>query len=171
MNYDIYGPISIPHDDGFISKLFQDFWTNHVETVREGLSRACGCYVFAVRSGGGIMPWYVGMNASDGGFRSECFQTHKLQHYNEALRNYDRGTPVLFLIPRLTPTRNFASPHEREIEFVETWLMATALRKNPDLKNKRDTGYLRDLHIRGIFNPAPGEANSESSLLKGCLGL
>jgi hypothetical protein len=67
------------------------FWTDHPEFADE-----VGCYICAIRAGRGYVPIYVGQATV--GFRKECFDHHKLDHYNKARDIRDKkGTPVLFL--------------------------------------------------------------------------
>jgi hypothetical protein len=61
-----------------------------------------GCYVFAIRHGRGITPYYAGRTF--GTFYGECFQPHKLLKYDRVLSNIRRGTPIMFFLP-LTRTR------------------------------------------------------------------
>lgn len=66
---------------------------------------AIGCYVFCMKYGGKIRPWYVGMTVAKAGFRGEIFQQHKLEIYNECLDGR-RGTPVMFLFSLMTSEGN-----------------------------------------------------------------
>src|SRR5690348_8916622 len=78
------------------------FWTT-VESTREDLSRAVGCYVFCI----GKKPYYVGL-AEKQGFRRECFQPTKINAYNYAMKK--KGKPYLVLVAKLTGTEKFAKP-------------------------------------------------------------
>jgi hypothetical protein len=96
-----------------------------------GLGDEVGCFVFAIRAGPGMTPWYVGKTAN--GFRWECFQPHKLNKYNEALVRAGYGTPILFFVvyPR---TRGRVS--KVAIDELETFLIQVARNRNPALLNK-----------------------------------
>lgn len=50
---------------------------------------AIGCYIFAMRTGGGTDPWYVGMTTR--GFCKECFQATKTEKYNKIGHSPVRG--------------------------------------------------------------------------------
>jgi len=92
--------------------------------------------------------------AARGGFRAEVFQKHKFDHYNEAIRE-NRGTPVMFLMPLLTPEDRFSRDRTTSaplIRWVEKMLFGVALRRNPECRNRRDTKYLRNVEVRGVFN-------------------
>jgi hypothetical protein len=87
MRYYPCGPIELPRDDGgliFIDPdIARSIWKEADES-EPGLSKACGCYVYAIRAGRGIMPWYVG-KAVKQTFDRECLTDHKLVRYNSVL--------------------------------------------------------------------------------------
>src|SRR4051794_5399096 len=122
MKFVTYGPYEMPRRNGLIdndndTKAF--FW-NEIDSFDRGLADAIGCYVFTIRSrGGGSLPWYVGK--TERGFRAECFQSHKLVYYNQALAERV-GIPQLFLIPKITPRLKFSKGHgsaNHDIHFME----------------------------------------------------
>lgn len=80
MNFYPYSPIAIPRTTkGLIandSESLRLFWSG-VEAIEEGLSNAIGIYIFSIRAGGGIIPWYVG-KAEKQSFSKECFNTISL---------------------------------------------------------------------------------------------
>lgn len=128
-------------------------------TDREpGLSDACGCYLFALRAGKGFTPYYVGQACKRSIFR-EALNPANLVKYNTL---DSAGTPVLFLIPMKTPQDKFRKPSQAAgglaaLDFLERWLIAVAMDKNVDLLNNRETKFLRNIHVRGIFNSRKGE--------------
>jgi hypothetical protein len=178
MQYEIYGPFEIEQSDQrLIPSRRRDhraFW-ERVEEEEPGLSDACGCYVFGVRAGGGIRVWYVGQ-AQKQPFGIECLSASKINAYNEAVFETDKGTPVLFLLPRLTPKGRFCrttNSHggHTDIGFLEDYLLASALRTNPRLKNIKGTKYLQSLHVAGLINPKPGKPGNSAILLRDALDL
>ena len=63
--------------------------------------------------------------------------------------------PVLFLMPLLTPEGRFSGDRSVSvplIRWVEKMLFGVALKRNPDCRNQRDTKYLRNVEVRGVFN-------------------
>jgi len=147
-----------------------------VNDSEPGLAEAFGCYVFAMRAGKGFTPWYVGK--TDKAFRDECLAPHKLNYYNQVNVSHARGTPVLFLLPKITGERRefarrrtpSASAGSKDIEFLEQYLVALALNKNRDLRNARGTRFLRDMVVSGILN-SPGRPSGSATALRRCLGL
>lgn len=141
-----------------------------MERWQEGLSESCGCYVFAKRAGGGVIPWYVGQACRLPMFK-EALNANNITKYNKILD--EKGTPLIFVIPARTPAGKLrkrpASKGLSSISFLERWLIAAALEKNPDLLNSRETMFLRRLHVRGIFNATHGESTSASQELSKAL--
>ena len=148
------------------------FWANIDEEIAEGLSGAIGCYIFSIRAGKGSRPWYVGM-AEKQSFKKECFTPHKINHYNNAIANR-KGTPMLTLIAKYTKNDKLVSPTgslHRDIQHVETMLIGSCLRKNPDLQNKRDTKLFRDMIVRGVLNDVKGKPTASISDFKNLIGI
>ena len=54
----------------------------------------------------------------------------------------------------------------KAVTFLEEWLIASALQKNPKLVNQQNTHFLKYLHVVGLFNPKVGEAHNCSMELK-----
>ena len=148
-----------------------DFWRKR-DTEHNDLSYAVGCYIFSIRrSGGGPLPWYVGMTNNN--FRDECFEYSKLEHFNNAL-DENSGTPLLTLIAKLTQGGKFANPsvnRQRDIEFLEKHLIELAIRCNPYLKNTKNTQFFRNIVVPGVLNTPPGAPFSSVSELKDLLQL
>jgi hypothetical protein len=164
VNFDVFGPFIIPRnktrtliDDNRLNELQEK-----AEKKMKGLSEACGCYVFAIRAAKGYTPWYVG-RAKKTAIIKEAFNPTNLKNYHKVLNNKIKaGVPVMFLSPMLTESENrFRKPSEGldAIDFLETWLIGEALRKNGELINVQKTKYLKNLRVRGIFNAKKGEAN------------
>jgi hypothetical protein len=141
-----------------------------MEIWQDGLSDACGCYVFAIRAGKGFTPYYVGQ-ACKRSIHKEALNPSNISKYNTALSD-SNGTPVLFCIPLMTNGGKFRKRKQVKgglaaLDFLEQWLIAAAIEKNEDLINNKETFFLRNLHVRGIFNAQQGEANySTQSLTK-----
>jgi hypothetical protein len=171
MNFDVAGPFEVSRHGpkALITKQSEADLKLQLEEWAGGLSEACGCYVFALRAGKGYTPHYVGQ-ACKNSLLKESLNATNVVAYNEILGE-SKGTPVLFLIPLLTPNGKFRkqTTGERaipEVDFLEHWLIAEALRKNDGLKNNKETRFLRKIHVVGIFNSRQGEATLASRELK-----
>src|ERR1019366_3224895 len=90
-----YGPFPVKRSDGHIDRskeakrAFWDMANKNKECLN--VASGCGCYVFAIRTRRGVIPWYVG-KAERQGFEMEIFTNHKLLLYNEALKQQRRAT-------------------------------------------------------------------------------
>ena len=120
MRFDVYGPYEIPRAQrGGISWTTQEnneFWDNIDEDLTSGpLSAACGCYVFAIKSGSRPLPWYIG-KAERSSFKKECLNPRNINLYNQELLNRKRGKPYLYLLPQVTEKGKFSKPARKGAE-------------------------------------------------------
>ena len=163
MKFDIYGPYELLRDNtgNLIRKETRDDFNAQLQAVTQGntsLTDACGCYVFAIRSRRGTLPWYVGKTVRNI-FSKECMNEKNINTFNEFLRGRD-GAPVLYVLPKLTQTERFAkpakgksiSPNAIAIDSLETILIYMALKRNQNLSNIQKTAMLRNLEVRGFLN-------------------
>lgn len=86
-----------------------------------------------------------------------------------------RGTPVLYLVARLTAQgRYYCRPSVsgyKDIDFLENYLIGAALAHNPDLLNKRGTKLLREICVPGILNSRQGNPGRAAVDVRQILGL
>jgi len=144
-----------------------------IEGYETGLSTACGCYVVARRAGRGYTPLYVGQ-ACKSSILNEALNPSNREKYNNELAR-KRGTPILFLIPMRTPQGKFRKNPQHAsglpaLDFLERWLIACAISKNPKLINNKETKFLRQIRVTGILNAEIGESTSASTALRRTLG-
>lgn len=178
LNYDVCGPFEIPrhpvHSGVDRNSLKTGFW-KMVDDQYDGLSVACGCYLFGLRAGKGMRPWYVG-KAQRQSFLDECFKPDKLVYYNETIGS-KQGVPVMFLIGKKTGGGNkFAKPTgtkngHGDISFLEQHLIGKALNRNSDLCNIKSTKLYSELVVPGVFNSPQGNPGGAAKQLKVLLGL
>jgi len=161
MNYSICGPQEILRKNRLIdnsNEAKSEYWKK-IEKCEEGLSDACGCYVFSLQN----KPWYIGM-ASKQSYAQECFTHHKINLYNQALSQYKRAVPVLYFLAKMTPSGNFSQPSingHYDIEFLEKMLIGMGINRNSDLMNIKGTKLLRELNIPGIINTKKGQGRAD----------
>ncbi len=167
MNFKIYGPFEIPTMGGnrkylMLDKELPTFWQN-IKTEYPALENGCGCYVFGMRSGGGIKPWYVGKSQKQSFFK-EVFTPHKKSIYKDIIPR-EHGTPVIFLVAKLTKGNKFSKPGEshNEIDFLENMLIVDALKKNRELMNLKKTKFAKDLIVASYFNCTKKKNSSEKN--------
>ncbi len=157
----IYGPINIPvkkmSQGRMIEPDLSEFWDEE-----EDVADCIGCYVFGMRSRN-ISPIYVGKATKS--FRQECFSHHKLSsHYNVALLEYLRGSPVMFFI--VQDGRKNVS----EIEELEKFLIQIAIARNPDLSNIKGTKQA-NWSIAGVIRNSMGRPSNDSISFKNMMNL
>ncbi|MCX4152648.1 MULTISPECIES: hypothetical protein [Paraburkholderia] len=176
MNFFPHISVKIPRNpNGLIAADKQsqaNFWEYVDNEIENGLSGAIGCYIFSIRAGKGVLPWYVGL-AMKQSFRKECFTSHKLLHYNNSVAGR-KGTPLLTLIPKYTPNGRLVCPtgsSHRDIEFLETMLISNCLSRNRDLCNKKDTKLLREMIVSGFLNTPKGKVTSSVSAFRILIGV
>jgi hypothetical protein len=129
MDFSVYGPFELDRkSNGLIdaSKQSRKNFCSIVEESKLNLSLATGCYVFALKSGGGAKAWYVG-KAEGQSLTKEIFTTHKINVFNDVLAS-KKGIPQIYLIPRLSTSGKLCGPgkmRRRTIAFLETTLIGT----------------------------------------------
>ena len=172
MHFEIYGGFEICRKDNRLG-LFDDAFWQRARGDDEDLPDACGVYVFAMKYGENIVPWYVGKTERRT-FERECFEPTKINYYNDVLAER-HGTPLLYLIPRCTAGGGrFSKPTAgtwRDIDFLETMLIGIAIERNPDLLNVRSTQMFREMVVPGIINTPARKPTSAESQLRQALGL
>ena len=174
MDFDVVGPFDLTRHGAktlITDQSLKDLAQN-LEESREGLSEVMGCYVFALRAGRGYTPWYVGQ-ACKRSILKEALNPSNREKYNKVLSER-KGTPTIFFIPKQTPGGKFrkikkAGGGLEAVNFLERWLISTCIQKNPELVNNRETKFLRNIHVTGIFNAKKGEAHKSAQSLKKAL--
>lgn len=171
MNYEVSEPFEIPRSNRLVDKgQLRQFWDSVAAHSQDPLGHAIGCYVFSLKSGGGVRPWYVGRSTKQI-FMKECFAPHKLWHYNEVLASYGKCTPYLTLVVKRTPKNKFAKVSKakgahKDIKFLEQHLIGLCLDRNPDLRNVKDTSFLRNMVVPGVINSPQARPTRGAQSLK-----
>ena len=148
------------------------FWDRAEEKTELNLRSACGCYVFAIKHGNSLRPWYVG-KAERTDFNTECFSDRNRKIHR---RLYSKnGTLRIFLLPALTEGEKLRRvPRERGDEYIrhlEEMLMSMALRANGELINVQRVAWLRNIVIPGFIIFMKRRPPREAQDLKRALGL
>src|SRR6266545_1147983 len=130
----VEGPFEIPVYQGKKGRIVRSEEGDQFFKNRPSLAAKRGCYVFAMRAGGGITPTYVGKATA--GFKQECFTAHKLGKCNETLVDYERGTLVAFFV--VAPSGR-GRPAAKQIGVLEDFLTQAGVAANPTLLNVKGT--------------------------------
>jgi len=174
MNFDVEGPFVLKRygKKKVLAKSTLADLEEQLEVRDERLRTACGCYLFALRAAKGFIPWYVGQ-ACKRPLSREALNGTNLTKYNEVMSDH-KGTPVLFLLPMMTPEWRYRKLSRKlgglaALDFLERWLIATAIQKNPYLINNKETRFLRNIYVRGFFNAGHGDSTLRSQKLTSAL--
>jgi len=163
--YSVHGPYKIPvikkHAGRSIGSS-TDFWDNNQIAQ---IGNRCGVYVFGMRAGKGIVPYYVGKTTNS--FANECFHPHKLVKYNEALTEYRSGRPVMFFLAR--PIKR-GQIKKKEIKQLEDFIILIASTKNPGLLNIRSRKKPK-WAIAGVIPGTQGQPSREAKKFKSMMNL
>lgn len=175
MRFKVFGPFQISRSpNGLIAFSAQEkkaFWAR-LEEEEGGLADGCGCYVVAAAGGNGTLPHYVGRTTARS-FRVECSAHHVINHLNEVISGKPKLRPQLFLVAKLTPTGRLAKPSKSghaDIRFLENYMIGLALDRNANLRNQKQTKYLKDLHVEGFLNTKQGKPSPSASAFRKLLG-
>jgi len=161
----VSGPHDIPIYKGKAGRVVREEEGRSFFQHHPSLGGKKGCYIFAMRSGGGITPTYVGKATRS--FAQECFTAHKLGKCNQTLVDYGKGTLVMFLFECANAK---GKPPTNQISLLEDFLIQTALSVNEDLLNVKQTKQA-DWSIRGIIRSGSGKPTRAAALAKSMLGI
>lgn len=150
--FSIKGPYKVPTHPGAASKLVSEDISSFWAEAKDSRNKL-GCYVFGIRAGKGLTPLYVGKTTKS--FEQECFTDHKINHYNYALSEYDKGTPVIFFVEY--PIKR-GKPSSSEISDLEDFLIQVGRRVNPDLRNIKGARK-PTWGIKGVIRGGKGKSN------------
>jgi len=158
----VHGPFEVAHEKrkGGRTLVFDDFWAENSEAYY--LANGRGCYTFAMRTGGGFQPIYVGKATKT--FKQETFNPSNRHKYHDGFSDYARGTPVLFFV--VHPDQK-GPTNGKHIAEIEDFLIQAGVAKNPDLQNVKGTQRPK-WSIKGVIRSGVGK-RSETEVKFGAL--
>jgi hypothetical protein len=119
-----------------------------------------------MRAGKGTRPIYVG-KAAKRTFRQECFTPDKRLKLTNAMTDYERGTPVVFLIVHTGKGKL----NLKVIDEVEQFLIQNALARNPDQLQNVHFTKKSGWWIGGVFRSQAGQPSHDAVKFRKALGL
>jgi hypothetical protein len=161
----VSGPHVIPIYQGKNGRIVREEEGREFFRHHPSLSSKRGCYMFAMRTGRGLTPSYIGKATKT--FKQECFTAHKLGKCNQTLVDYGRGTLVMFLFE--AKAGRGKAPIS-QIKLLEDFLIQTAVSVNEDLLNIKSTKQ-ESWSIRGIIRSTAGKPSQPALDAKRALGL
>ena len=149
--FKVYGPYEIKYEKrkGGRMLVFDDFWSE--KAPAHNLAGASGCYVFAVATGRGLEPIYVGKATKT--FKQEAFNHSNKHKYHDGFSEYARGLPVMFFVAH--PSQK-GKTNRKRIEQIEEFLIQTGAAKNHELQNIRGA-KLPKWSIQGVVRSGKGK--------------
>lgn len=165
LNFTVHGPFPISVEQRKKGKMIPrdcpNFWQEYPKYKKRQ-----GCYIFAIRNTRGYRPIYVGKTTKT--YSAECFTLHKIaEHYNPALLDIARGTPVMFFV---TVPQAQGRPNQTKISSLEKFLTEVAASKNPELSNIQNKPKY-EWGITGVIRCGKGKPSVDAKELKTLLGL
>ena len=124
-----------------------------------------GCYVFALRNGGGVTPYYVGKTKRS--FEEESFAAQKISHHYQPIITRNQGTPVMTFVAIDSARGRTPDSMIRE---VEKYLIQAAYAKNPRLSNVQNLPKELWL-IEGVMNASRGKPCKIISDFRSMMGI
>lgn len=154
----VRGPFVLPIRRGRGGRVVEEaklaeFWRQH-----KPIGQLRGCYVFAVRTGPGMVPYYSGKATKR--FEVEAFAPHKLNKYNNVLADFASGTPVLFFISQPPGKAN-----KRMMSELERFLVQRQDEINPKHLNEK-LNKQPEWGIQGIVRGRQGPPSTAVQALK-----
>jgi hypothetical protein len=143
-SFKVYGYFRIKYENrrGGRTLLFDDFWSD--ASAANELADERGCYVFAIKTGRGMEPIYVGKATKT--FKQETFNPSNKHKYHDGFSEYGKGLPVMFFV--VHPDQR-GKTNEKQIEKIEQFLIQAGAAKNPGLQNVRGA-YRPKWTIQGV---------------------
>lgn len=161
--FKVEGPFVIPVYCGVGGRAVRTAEGREFFDTHPHLKKQTGCYVFAMRSGRGVVPYYVGIATKS--FGQECFSHHKLNRCHEILTDYAKGTLVaFFVIAPAGPGR----PSTAHLRSLEKYLIHTAMTRNPHLLNVKNT-KTEEWSIAGVLRSRQGVPSKAAKAFKSAM--
>jgi len=114
------------------------------------LAKAVGVYVWTVKEDGRRIPWNVGITSKQG-FKGRFPQKEaSFLRFREG--RADCEIEVYLLVRQSRSGKASRSSNNAQNDWLETMLIASALKVNPDLKNTAKSKFLRSVTVDGYWN-------------------
>ena len=143
--FEVHGWFKVGYEKrkGGRTLLFDNFWSEGSKA--HYLANERGCYVFAIKTGRGLDPIYVGKAAKT--FKQESFNPTNRHKCQNGFLEYARGLPIMFFVAH--PEQR-GKTNERQIEQIEQFLIQAGAAKNSRLQNVRGAQRPK-WNIRGVI--------------------
>lgn len=165
LEFTVHGPYRVPVERRSAGRHLRvkEFWAKNPKA--EKYASAFGCYVFAIRTGGGTLPHYVGQATRS--FAKEAFNPSNLRKYYDALADYKAGRPVLFFV--VHPKRK-GKVNARRIDQVENFLIQAGWARNRGLQNVKGI-HRSKWAIKGVIRAGVGKPTQAARVFREVFGV
>ena len=116
-----------------------------------------GIYVFSIRAGRGMIPWYVGKTEKQD-FLREAFNIRNERLLSEVINN-QKGT---LFVQFITQQRSRGKPNMSQIGEIEYFLIGHASERNKNLLNNNGRKTAK-WSIKGVYNSGKGKPSKLQS--------
>jgi hypothetical protein len=129
-SFNVHGWFGIEYEKrkGGRTLVFDNFWSEGSKA--HYLADERGCYVFAIKTGRGLEPIYVGKATKT--FKQETFNPANKHKYHDGFSEYAKGLPLMFFV--VHPDQK-GKTNKKQIEKIEQFLIQAGAAKNPELQN------------------------------------
>jgi hypothetical protein len=147
----VHGPFKIDFEKrkGGRTLVFDEFWSEESDAAHLAAER--GCYAFAIRSGPGLTPIYVGKATRT--FKQETFNPSNRHKFHNGFSDYGKGTPVMYFVVH---PKQKGKTNGRMIGDIEDFLIQAGVAKNPDIQNVKGTSEPK-WSIKGAVRSGAGK--------------
>lgn len=161
----VSGPVDVPMVQKGAARFIDEAAIDELCEECTELDRPAGVYAFGLRTGGGIVPVYIGMTEGRS-LRKEAFNDRNVKQIDRYI-NEHRGTLVIFTV---TQVKGPGKPNISDISEIEYFLIGRAKGRNPHLINVRRPGE-DAFSIKGVYNGGPGKSTNGEGDFKDMMGL
>ncbi|GAA5138577.1 hypothetical protein [Alloalcanivorax gelatiniphagus] len=153
-SFTVDGPHEIEWENrkGGRQLVFDNFWNDGSKASHLAAER--GCYVFVIRSGGGLTPVYIGQASVS--FKQETFNPSNRHKYQNGFSNYAKGTPLMYFV--VHPNQQGVT-NKTQITEIEDFLIQAGVAANTELQNVKGTQKPK-WSIKGVIRSGVGKRSS-----------
>jgi len=128
-----------------------------------------GCYVFCMRAGKGIVPFYVGKTNAQN-LLKETYNPNNIKRYNGVISER-KGAPVMFFI---VANKKQGPTNAKAIKALEKFLIEQAYERNKDIINKQHAKLpqwsIRHVMLSKVRGKPPKGAAENARAFKAMMG-
>ena len=164
-SFTVHGPfpVNFQSKKGGRTLDFKPFWSEGA--AAQYLAGECGCYTFAIRSGPGLQPIYVGKATRT--FEQETFNPTNKHKYHNGFSDYGKGTPVMYFV--VHPNQRGRTNTTR-IAKIEDFLIQAGVAKNPNIQNVRGASQPK-WSIKGAVRGGAGKRTQAETQFSRLFGI